>query len=225
MSDNTFDKILDSLIDEALPAVEAMPDKNLPEEMDVDFSPEFEERMQKIFKNERRKVRRKRILRYSRNIAACFLIFVVISGISIMSVEAFRLKFLNLVYNSSKTNTEISFEEHRSNRYESEWIALEYVPAGFSLEKSKSTDRISYLNFDNGEEYFDVTIYETDAVLSIDTEGGSTEKIKINDIDGIYSENDNVKSIVFRQDEKVCTVEGTIEKEELIKIAKNLKIL
>ena len=224
MSDTAFDKMLDSLIDEAIPAACSVPDKDLPEEMDVDFSPEFEERIQKLFKNERRKERRKKLLRYSRNAAACFIVFVVVLSVSLMSVEAFRVKFLNLVYSGNKTRTVMSFETPISNRYESDNVILEYVPEGFSLKQSKMAGQLLYLNFDNGDEYFDMDLCGAGTVLAIDSENGSVEEVTINGMDGLYGESDAVKSVVFAIDDRACTIQGTIEKEENIRIAQNLKL-
>ena len=52
---DTFDKILDTLIDEAIPIVESMPDEDLPDEIPGEYSEDFEKRMKKIFAAERKK--------------------------------------------------------------------------------------------------------------------------------------------------------------------------
>ncbi len=123
MKSETFDKILDSLIDEALPIVESMPDKNLPEEKDVVFSKEFEERMDKLFAKERKKRKRKAAAKCLRYIAASIAVVLAISGATVMSVEAFRVKFLNFVFNTHKTNTEITVDE-KANNYEKDYLLL-----------------------------------------------------------------------------------------------------
>ena len=55
----TFDKILDALTDEAVSVVDSTPDKDTPEERPVEFSEDLERKIRRIFEDERRRVRRR----------------------------------------------------------------------------------------------------------------------------------------------------------------------
>ena len=222
-NNSAFDKILDSLIDEAIPAVEAVADKNLPDDKEAVISSDIEERIQRLFKNEHKKVRRKKVLRYSRNIAACFLIFTVVLGISVMSVDAFRVRVLNSMMRSDNGSTEIRFEKSDVNSYTSDYIDLEYVPYGFSVVTSKGAGTLFYARFDKGDAYFTVDVCGIDSVSSINTENAFVEKVKINGADGIYSDGDDVNILVFSIGERAVTIIGNIEKDEIMKIAENVR--
>ncbi len=224
MKSETFDKILDSLIDEALPIVESMPDKNLPEEKDVVFSKEFEERMDKLFAKERKKRKRKAAAKCLRYIAASIAVVLVISGTTVMSVDALRVKVMNFIFNTHETNTEISVDEE-ANDFDAYEISLGYIPDGFKLKENRSTDGILYLHYECDDEYFYVNVQNVNGVVSINTEDAYVENITLNGMEAIYSENDTVKTLVFHNEKKMYSIMGTISKDELIKISDNLKNL
>ncbi len=226
MKNETFDKILDSLIDEAIPTVEAMPDKNLPEEKEVAFSEEFETRMGKFFDNERKKRRRKAIARRTKYIAASIAIVFAVSGAAVMSVDAFRVRVFNFVVERRKTNAKITVNEGvQLNSYETDEISLEYIPEGFQLHNDESTENMIFLNFENKDQLFSVSVVSLNAVMTVDTENADVENMTINGMEALYIENEKMKMVVMHDDEKIYTVEGeNIEKAELLNIAQNLKI-
>lgn len=221
---DTFDKILDTLIDEAIPIVESMSDEDLPDEIPGEYSEDFEKRMKKIFAAERKKIRRKQILKNVRRIAACFAIFIVVSGITVMSVSALRVKILNLIFNSQETNTEVRFEDSdQSNEYDDVGLELMYVPDGFNLVNKDIQNNNVYLRFENGNLYFSVTITKSIGTTSIDTEGSQTEEMYINGERALYSENSKLKILTGVIEDYVFTIKGNIDKNEIIEISKNLK--
>ncbi|HIU57341.1 MAG TPA: DUF4367 domain-containing protein, partial [Candidatus Ornithomonoglobus merdipullorum] len=193
---DTFDKILDTLIDEAIPIVESMPDEDLPDEIPVEYSEDFEKRMKKIFATERKKIRRKQILKNVRRIAACFAIFIVVSGITVMSVSALRVKILNLIFNSQETNTEVQFEDSdQSNDYDNVGLELMYVPDGFEIVRKDIQDKTVYLRFENDDLYFSVTLTESTGTISLDTEDANVEEININGNKALYAEKSTLKTL------------------------------
>ena len=221
---DTFEKILDTLIDEAIPIVESMPDEDLPDEIPVKYSEDFEKRMKKIFATERKKIRRKQILKNVRRIAACFAIFIVVSGITVMSVSALRVKILNLIFNSQETNTEVQFEDsEQSNEYNNVGLELMYVPDRFEIKREDIQASDVYIRFENGDLYFSVTITKSIGTMSIDTEGSQTEEMYINGERALYSENSKLKILTGMIGDYTFTIKGNIDKNEIIEISKNLK--
>ena len=221
---DTFDKILDALIDEAIPIVESMPDEDLPDERPVEFSEDFERRMEQTFKNAKKKIRRKKLYKYTRRIAACFAVLIVASGITVMSVSALRVKLFNLIFNTQETNTEIHFEnEDQENMYSDTGLELSYVPNGFVIDKKEIKEDRVYLKYRNDNQYFSITVSESSGTLSIDTEDAITEEMYINGNKALYSENTKLKTLTYIYNNYVYVIKGDIEKTEIIKIAENLK--
>lgn len=218
----TFDKIFDALLDEAIETIESQPDVNLPEETEVTFSKRHEERMRKLFAKERAKAKRKKIYRHIQRMAACFLALILVSGVTVMSVDALRVRFLNFVFDTEDIRTIINLEEEGS-RYSNEDVILEYIPEGFVLDKESVDATKIYLKFKRDEEYFSVSISETYLSKSIDTENASCEKMTINDMEAMYSENDNKKVLVLHDDEYIYTIKSNISKKEIVEIAQKIK--
>lgn len=223
----TFDKILDALIDEALPIVESMPDKDLPEEKPIPHPEEFEKHLANIFAKERRKIKRAKLFKYTRRVAACLVICMIALGVTVMSVSALRVRVLNMIFNTHQTNTDIRVvdpeEENASDTYAEDEVAIEYIPEGFTLEKRKIFDKSIYLQFRKDALYFKIDIRDLNGFGSVDTENADKETITINNWSALYSENDNVKTISFHDENYIYFIDGILEKEELIRIAQGVK--
>lgn len=225
MSDrNIYDKAFDLLLHEALSEVESEENVNLPDELDVDFSDEHKAKMKKIFDRERKKIWRKKVYKTAQRIAACAAVFIVISGITIMSVDAWRIRFLNFVFNNQQTNTEISMTSiPEENIYETDTLLIGYIPDRFTLTKNSKTDALLYLNFDNGANQIRITVVSSDTTTNIDTEDAVYEEMLINDNKALYAEKNGQRIVVICTYENVITIQGDISKDEIIKVAQNLK--
>ncbi len=108
------------------------------------------------------------------------------------------------------------------NRIES--FEINYIPDGFVItdeDKSKYFYRITY-----AKEQFHLFIdkHAINTRINFDTEEYDFQNITINGFDAIlyFSENSK-KGIIFNDGEYIFMRNGNIEKDELIKIAQNLK--
>mgnify|MGYP001134027536 CR=1 FL=1 len=224
-SDNkTLDKIFDLLVGEAaVIANERISEKIVLPEEKIEFSKEHEAKMQKLFKSERNKIFFKSFQKYSVRVASILLVFIIFSAISIFSVSAWRVKFLNFVFDSKKPNTEFEFGDTKGKTYSNDEMTFEYVPDGFELVKSVSNEQSVYLMFKNNDLYFTFSLNDIEGKLSIDTENGTVEKLTINKQEAVYTENKNINALIWHNDEFAFTIMGNIPKEEIIKIAEKFK--
>jgi hypothetical protein len=222
--DKTLDKILDLLVSEAaVIANERTGEKiSIPEEK-FEFSKEHEDKMKKLFKAERNKEFFKNFQKYSMRVASILLICIIISAISVFSVSAWRVKFLNFVFDSNKPNTEFQFGDTKGNTYSNDEMMFEYIPEGFELVKSVSNEFSIYLKFKNNDLYFTFSLNDIEGKLSIDTEKGTVEKLIINRQEAVYTENKNINALIWHNDEFAFTIIGNIPKEEIIKIAEKYR--
>lgn len=98
---------------------------------------------------------------------------------------------------------------------------LNYVPAGFVLIDNEF---IEHLEYTNGDMRFAVSKYEIDGQFYFDTEEYPSEEIMINGIKGVYFRSDeDYAGIVFNDNKYIYSVDGNIDKEELVKIAQNIE--
>ena len=231
---DTFDKILDSLLDEALPIVESMPDKNLPEGTDAPFTEEDERRERAILEKERAALRAVHVRAYLKRAAVCAAALILLCAILVMSVSALRAPVLNFITKPADRSTQIQL--NRSDNpdevsveavYEEEGVYIGYIPEGFSLEKRTigPTEKHTFLEFRNGSEYFHVgtSIYKENTDITIDTENAKVERMRINNKPALYSEKETIKILFMYDENYTYTIAGNIDKDTLVQIAQNLK--
>lgn len=222
--DKTLDKIFDLLVGEAaVIANERIAEKIVLPELKIEFSEEHEAKMRKLFKIERSKVFFKNFQKYSLRVAGILLVFIIVSAISVFSVSAWRVKFLNFVFDSKKPNTEFQFGDAKGNAYSNDEMTFEYIPSGFELVKSVANESNVYLRFENSGLYFSFSLNSIGGKIGIDTENGKIEELTINGYEAVYSENKNINALIWSNGEFAFTIIGNIPKEDIIKIAEKFK--
>lgn len=221
---DAFNKAIDELLDEAAHITVEKDSSELEMPTDnISFSDEHEAKMQRLFKSERRKIAAKKFRKYAVRAACIFLALIVFSCATIFSVSAWRVRFLNFMFNKDAPNTDYNFTDEKPAPQMDDRLKLNYIPEGFKLEDNVSGERSINFIFSHGEEYFYVSSDELDANFNIDTENAIIEKSKINGFDAIYISNQNANSLIWYDDDRAYTLTGNISKDEIFKIAKGLK--
>ena len=214
------DKVLDTLIDEAsAEAYRKEADYNAPE---VNFSPEHERNMQKLFKNERRKYNLRRAYSVAGKVACILLVVVVAMSVAIYSVEAWRTKFLNFFYDKEAPNTVIRFSETVHNSYSNDMVDIGYIPERFELVENQSWENNLFLTFANKEQYFQLKRNKIAIKTAINTEKGTLENLQINGYEGVFVIGSSMNTLLWYDGVYTYKITSVIEKDELIKIAESI---
>ena len=225
-----MDKLLDEVIKEAaIQASEEMGARYAAEYddgEDVEFSEEYKAKKAKLLNQYNKELFRKKLLRNSKRIAIIIIGFLIVSGITIFSVEAFRVRFLNMIIDTKQTHSKINFTENGDVLKEGD-ITLDYIPENFKFEKSNSNEDMVFLRFSDNNNFFSIMITEYDPEFEWDN-GFNTEDIQHNQIEikgnlGAYVSRDNLNTLTWHDSNYVYTLSGNIEKNEVIKIAENVK--
>jgi len=221
---DAVDKMLDALIeDAAILAAEELANE-LPEPEPVEFSKEHIRKMKAIFQKPQRKLKMAKIARYSRRAAVVLLVMILVSGATIFSVEAWRVQFLNFVISVTQTNTDIVLTgENRGTSYRDDLIELNYIPSDFELTGDRKHAERIWLEFESSENYFGLAVRSGGGALSIDTENAFMQKMTINGCEAYLSVNENVTILVWHDTVYSYTLDGNIEENEIIRIAKNVQ--
>ncbi len=114
--------------------------------------------------------------------------------------------------------------EHNKNAVNGE-IKVGYIPEGFELiaEKQSGKQRIYEFEHKNSEFF---TIWKCSSVIEMNfnTEFFNSEEIIVNNIKYVYCQgNEGVNNLVWTRNDYVYGIDGTISKEEMLKIAKTVK--
>lgn len=217
---NAFEKAFDILLKEA--SIKA--ENNLVEKLqkpteEVVFSKEHEQKMQNMFRRERRKQRNKKLIQYSRRCACIIAVIIVVGAVvSIGSVEALRIRFINFIIDNNAPNTDVNFREDRGKSYADEKISMEYIPEGFVLTERSNVASL-FLNFENGDKYFGLTVDGFDSNHNVDTEDMKVEYLRIRGNEAIYLSKPAVNILLWSDNKNFYIMDGNISKEEMVKIA------
>ncbi len=231
LSDEIFNEEFDEVFDVLLKKGAKLAEKNIVDSLKipdtpVEFSKEHTNKINKILKRERNKERIQVMSRISKY-AACFLLAVVLAGgVSILSVDAWRTQFLNFIFNPDERGTAFFVNENGGTTYEGKHMRLDYVTYGFEVVKEEFGKHTSdeSVRFEYADKFVNISIDSIDTIVSIDTEDGTIEPININGIDGYYTSNPNINSVVWHTEQYKICVYGNIEKNELVKISENLQL-
>lgn len=195
---------------------------------EVIFSKEHNEKMNELFKKVQIKYNVKKICQYAKRIAIILLVAIVIVGITTFSVEAYRVKFMN--YITKFTSNYIKFSNEEDNQDDSsnidtsvENVVFDYLPEGFKLIRSSKNKVITEIEFEKDNLFIRYDSSNTESNFEFDVENAQVEYTKINNIEYTIIEKDDMISIFWISGNKSNYIESNVEKEELIKVAENIK--
>lgn len=99
-----------------------------------------------------------------------------------------------------------------------------YIPEGFELEGAGIVDKIVLFKYkDENGELFTVLKSASSMEIFFDTENFVSEEIVDNNVTYIYcQDNENINNLIWTKNDYAYRIDGTLSKEELVKIAKNV---
>ena len=109
--------------------------------------------------------------------------------------------------------------------YSNKRIRLNYIPEDFIVSDDYTNDLDVFIRFNDiygGDGYFHVTVSSADSSVHIDTEDAVVERLTVNGCEGLYSTKPNVNILLWGDDNYIYVIDGSIDKNEEMKIAENL---
>ena len=229
-------EITDDLLFKHCANVENFILEQIPDEEDIDYEypKEFEKKIKKIIKEEKRGPFLNKIYSYTKKIAVVFIAFLISLFTITMSVEALRVKLFDMVKEVYEKFTIYKFKIDENDNKKVNFLekkSINYLPNGFEeIDRAEYDNDIS-VTYSDGEDYitFNYLLIEN-SNLYIDTENAKINKVQINNFYADYIEKENKSRLVW-QDENILydlKLDYTNKdkyldiKSELIKIAKNI---
>lgn len=104
-------------------------------------------------------------------------------------------------------------------------ITVGYIPEGFKLTNEQESARTMMNDYYNSNgEFFIISKSSSSTEVDLDTEIGITERVIVNNISySYYVDKENYNYLVWTKNDYVYHVNGTISKDELLKIAETVK--
>ncbi|MDR2939880.1 MAG: DUF4367 domain-containing protein [Clostridiales bacterium] len=225
--DRTFDDLLYTLVPKAEELIMADYLNNLDYDTDVTFSENHIRQMKKIFARERRKIFIKKLKKTSRYVAVFFVTVIVLFCASILSVRAWRLRFLEFI-DTELTHLEVGniIQDKSVNSYANDMLRFDYIPEGFSYQKDsygEISDEYS-ISFVGEGQSFRLIVNKNISKILIDTEDSTMKSFDVNGFEANYSEKNGTNFLVWHNDEYYFQLSGNIPEVQLISIAENIEI-
>lgn len=199
-------------------------------------SVEFDRRMKKLIVQHDRMERFKKIRKITVEFLPKTAIFVLVllgsCTIVVTSVQALRVKALNIFLNIQKQYTSIQMtdENNPQRKQINEQIpqiwngyVLTYIPNGFKVVKIEERDMFKAIYYTNeqGETIRFTQYRSSDTDLRVDTEGANTQNILIHNNDALLVEKQGLVSIVWK-DEFLFSLIGEADEATMIKMAEGI---
>jgi hypothetical protein len=185
----------------------------------------------KIVRKNRQKQLVSNLLKYSKRVAAILIIFIVMSSVVIMSVDSFRIRFFNMVVETSQKFTLVSQEENTANglRHEllSDWSDFyfpTYLPKDYALADVRILNNTKYMTFKNLDD-LEIRFIQggLESQSQIDSENGEIIELLINGNEGILVIKEDRSILYWSNQEKAFYIQGSIDKTTIIKIAESIE--
>lgn len=186
------------------------------------FTEAFEEKMYTLIKSEKCN----KSSELARKIGIAILIVSIVGSLS-MSVEAVRVRVIELITDVFEKFTSISYQKHEGKYGEGTTKSdlPMYIPDGFKLVEQEEMFNNIYITYKNdlGKEILirKVEINTNDSI--VDTEGTELERLILDDREFYYYENKGVKNIMWIEGEYQMKISSEIEKTELMKMSLSIK--
>ena len=128
-------------IDDEIEKFDELPEMDLPKD--------FNDRMDKMFKDAYRKEVRKERFHLGKKIAAAAVIIIGIASVTAMNVKAFREPILNFIFRQNSTlknKTKVDVNEEDNNVEDQ--FQFNYIPDGYECTKIQTSDNNSQIIYD-----------------------------------------------------------------------------
>ncbi len=192
---------------------------------EMDIPKDFDDRMDKMFKDAYRKEVRKERLHLGKKVAAAAVIVIGAASVTAMNVKAFREPILNFIFRSSDKDNRAKVEINETNDNKDQF-QFDYIPKGYECIKKQSTSngtQISYdfKNDDNNYLYIHILLNQ---------DYTSYQNIDKTNYSEIYKDNftyyymkGNTNKLLWYKNGIVYTLSSNFEDDIMIKIAQNIK--
>jgi len=208
--------------------LEEYKDLELPESLDEWFDAFQKSRIKELGKAE--KTRKYRM--YSRRAAIVFLVVIITAATVTMSVEAYRIQFLNFIIETKQKYSIVNLEEYSGtsiniNDLPTDWKSFyypTYIPKGYQLLKALGDEKHKQMIFEDSDHH-KITFVQMKptTTLQLDTEDANVIELEINGYQGMMTEENGYTIINWYNQESLFTLDGEVEQDILIQMARSVK--
>lgn len=229
-------QVTDELLYRYAPMAENLWISQLPSDEQIpvhNFSKRFEKRMRKLIKDQRRSPSMRHFVLMTKRVAAIALVISVLSFSGLMTVEAYRVKFIEIV--TEVFNNTINFiitPKDSSGTGHVEDVIFGYLP-----EDLVEIDRLE-MSYDQGltvtyadpdgkllDIYVEVISGQSVTDISINVEGAVVSNIMINGNEATAYTGADYAYLMWEDKDCLILITSELPYDETIKVAQNIQLI
>lgn len=197
------------------------------DEMDIEIEPPTDKQRREIERELRKLERKGSAWGWVKRTAAIIAIVVSLSFGLLMTQQDVRASVFDAIVSFFEKYVVFAFadSEPRADYVIGDY-KITYVPEGYYLENQHNNPAKTELSFSNGENDIYVYFYQTPFnETSADSKRVVVNAVEMGDMKGCFMEYDgfDYNELVWGDDSYTFKIKSPISKEEIIKIAKNIK--
>lgn len=223
-----FDSLLKAAISDALKdEMDALPsNKELNEEFPT--SVEMDKRIEKLISKHKIKTKIRSFIKSNYKTAACFIVIIVLSSATLLSVEATRNVILNAFVNQFGNYTQIQYEDSTDDEQQMDIFRPAYLPEGYKkiseelygnsalLVYSDESDTEIVLKQRKAEEGTALIDNENTNYTEVDISGNTAFLFKT-------VKDDNYNVLLWKSRDVVFELTSKINSDELIRMGRSME--
>ena len=163
-------------------------------------------------------------LRKASSKAAVILLVLFVSMMVItVSVDAFRIKVYNLLFESNEKYSSVRVDELGDEMNWEDFYFPAYVPKGFQVKSARELKQVRIIEFtDDKGEYITFFQSTNGNDMQMDTEAGDQREVMVNDRVAILSEKSGKSILFWHNDECSFWLTSGLDGEVLVRIAESV---
>lgn len=192
---------------------------------DIPPSPEaaekFEKELNKAYRNGQLRSFRTRIAKFGKYAVTVCAAFIVVFAVSVVSVDALRLRFLEWLINIHESHSSLNID----NKAYSNMVHADYLPDGYRLINYNNDGDLIEICYSNNINKVNIRVYLNDCTFNTDNENTSSEEVYINGNKGQFQKKELASTLLWYDNKNsywISTNDSGISKDEIIKIAQSI---
>ncbi len=190
---------------------------------DPEYAAEFEKALDKACKLGRLRAFGKKAAKAGKYAVTFCSVLIIILTVSVISVDAFRFRFLEWLIGVHETHNSINIS--RNDKIYSDVMIADYMPEGYVMVSYNKENTTSTLQYSNGQYNIYIRIYSGDYGLTSDNENLTDEKLYFNDHEAIYQKKGDISKLLWSDGDETYSIQVNdpqIKREEIVKIAQSV---
>lgn len=193
---------------------------------ELEPSKEFDEKMNRMFKEAYKKEVRKENMRFGKKIAVILVAVIGVGSVTAMNIQAVREPVLNFVFNQNGKDNKSKVSINKKSNGGLNYI-FKYIPEGYSRVKKQYSDSdkqivYTYSNSENKTIYIKIQsnqTYENYTSLVDNNYSEITQNSR-----SYYSIKGPKNRLLWYHNNTIFNIISMLTEDEMIKIAENIKI-